>query len=386
MLGSMASRAGPYYHVTCRLYYHARPHNSQMAKEDYAKKAYQWAKAFKLLDPSITLILCGETGHSAWDYYVLKECLKFDQVRVFHSPSPQRVTQLGTQLQTYTHSMLMPEQHALGGNTGTASLIDMHSIHIYTASSDKLQNPFAPRSAERAIEICASLIDLARISNGVPPTISRQTICFDEWNVWDPRRAPGEAGAEEKYTLSDALAVAIWLNVFVRQSKYVAMANLAQSVNVISPLMTTETGLVKQTTWWPLLLFSKFMRGWNVASHVSCGIYEGETEPAWLRSAGETPWLDVSATLGEDGWVSVVVVNVHPTQSASVELDGLAGGGDEVRVYTVAADDSDKPDAPWDATNTAEKQMVGIKESVWKKQSGKFEFPKYSITMMRWKV
>jgi alpha-N-arabinofuranosidase len=42
------------------------------------------------------------------------------------------------------------------------------------------------------------LIDLARIENKVPPTVRKQTICFDEWNVWDPVRAPGEQGAEEK--------------------------------------------------------------------------------------------------------------------------------------------------------------------------------------------
>lgn len=57
----------------------------------------------------------------------------------------------------------------------------------------------APRSAERAIQIAAGLIDLARIENNVPPSVRRQTICLDEWNVWDPVRAPGEDGAEEKY-------------------------------------------------------------------------------------------------------------------------------------------------------------------------------------------
>ena len=121
-----------------------------MTKEDYAKKAYQWAKALKLLDPSICLILCGENGTSSWDFHVLKECVKLDL-------------------------------HALGGST-TTSLIDMHSIHIYTASTDHIQNALAPRSAERAIEICASLIDLARIENKVPSSAPRQTICFDEWN------------------------------------------------------------------------------------------------------------------------------------------------------------------------------------------------------------
>ena len=48
-----------------------------------------------------------------------------------------------------------------------------------------------------------------------------------------------ESYTYHRYTLSDALAVGVWLNVFVRQSKYIGMANIAQSVNVIAPLMTT---------------------------------------------------------------------------------------------------------------------------------------------------
>jgi alpha-N-arabinofuranosidase len=91
----------------------------------------------------------------------------------------------------------------------------MHSIHLYTSSSSHLPNVTAPLAAERAIEITSSLIDLARVENQVPPEQLRPTICFDEWNVWDPIRAEGSQGAEESYTLSDALAVAVWLNVFV---------------------------------------------------------------------------------------------------------------------------------------------------------------------------
>lgn len=138
----------------------------QMTKEDYAKQAYQWAKALKLLDPSIVLILCGQNGLSTWDSYVVKECIKLDN-------------------------------HGLSGSK-TKSLIDMHSIHIYTAAKDHLMNVTSPRSAERAIQVASALVDLARIENKVPPTVPKQKICFDEWNVWDPVRAPGELGAEEK--------------------------------------------------------------------------------------------------------------------------------------------------------------------------------------------
>src|SRR5262249_36252739 len=160
----------------------------------------------------------------------------------------------------------------------------------------------------------------ARIENNVPPTVPRQKICFDEWNVWDPKRAPGEQGAEEAYTLSDALAVAVWLNVFVRQAEYIGMANIAQSVNVISPLMTTKDGMQKQPTWWPLLLFSKYMRGQALAVHVRCGEYEGATQPEWIRGTIETPWLDVSAALGDDDVVSLAVVNIDEEEAREAQL------------------------------------------------------------------
>ena len=250
----------------------------------------------------------------------------------------------------------------------------MHSIHMYTCSSSHLPNATAPLAAERAIEITSSLIDLARIENGVPPDQPRPTICFDEWNVWDPIRAEGSKGAEESYTLSDALAVAVWLNVFVRKSRDLGMACIAQSVNVISPLMTTKEQIIKQTTWWPLYLFSKFMRGWTISAHVECGTYEGETAPKWLRGAMVTPWLDVSASLGEDGIANLAVVNIHEEKDFETKVEGVQGA---VSVYTVTADDVM-------ATNMKGREEVSIKESAWNGK-GSYVFPKHSLTLLRWK-
>ncbi|KAG5994499.1 hypothetical protein E4U43_003218, partial [Claviceps pusilla] len=234
-----------------------------------------------------------------------------------------------------------------------------------------------PRSAERAIEITAGLIDLARIENGVPPTARRQRICFDEWNVWDPERAPGEEGGEERYNLSDALAVAAWLNVFVRQSKHVGMANIAQSVNVISPLMTTKNKIYKQTTWWPLLLFSKYMRGSTVAVNVCSGEYMGETKPAWIRGTIPTPWLDVSAALDDSGVLNLAVVNIHEEKDFVTDLPGIPGERD-VEVYTVNG-------ANTSVSNTDRTEEVWIEETRWN-ASGAFTFPKHSFTLLRWKV
>ena len=298
--------------------------------------------ALKLLDPSLVLILCGQDGTASWDFYTLKHCL-------------------------------LPAHSAL--STSAVPLIDMHSIHLYTCSNSHLPNVTAPLAAERAIEITSSLIDLARIENGVPPEQLRPTICFDEWNVWDPIRAEGSKGAEESYTLSDALAVAVWLNVFVRKSRDLGMACIAQSVNVISPLMTTDNNIIKQTTYWPLLLFSRYMRGWTIGAHVSCGTYEGETSPKWLRSAMDTPWLDVSATLGEDGFANLAVVNIHEQKSFEATVEGVQG---EVAVFTVTADSVA-------ATNMKGREEVQVQESTWD-SSGTYVFPKHSITLLRWKA
>ena len=263
--------------------------------------------------------------------------------------------------------------HGLGGDP-TKRLIDMHSIHCYTADKDHLPNAVAPRSAERAIEMAMALVDLARIENGVPPTVPRQTICFDEWNVWDPLRAPGERGAEEKYTLSDALAVGVWLNIFVRQSSSVGMANIAQSVNVISPLMTTKRGVVKQTTWWPLVLFSKYMRGHTIALNVRAPEYTGKTTPAWIRGIIETPYLDCSATISEDEYITLAVVNIHETQDFEVEIRGVTN---MVTAYIISGDSID-------AVNTEGEEKVGVKEGSWD-GVGKYRFGKASVTLLRWK-
>jgi alpha-N-arabinofuranosidase len=235
----------------------------------------------------------------------------------------------------------------------------------------------APRSAERAIQITAGLIDLARAENGVSPSVKRHTICFDEWNVWDPIRAEGESGAEAKYDLSDALAVGIWLNVFIRQAKYIGMANIAQTVNVISPLMTNKDGIIKQTTWWPLLLFSKFMRGASLACNVRCGEYQGDTEPAWIRSAIETPWLDVSAALGGDGFVNLMVVNVHESRDFETEVIGMLAATKEIEVHTVTSTNVRD-------SNMEGRQNVGIVEESWDGK-GYFTFGKHSLTLLRWR-
>lgn len=177
------------------------------------------------------------------------------------------------------------------------------------------------------------------------------------------------------YTLSDALAVAVWLNVFVRQSEHIGMANIAQSVNVISPLMTNKTGITKQSTWWPLLLFSKYMRGSTLAVHLRCGVYDGPTRPEWIRGTLDTPWLDVSAAIDDEGKITLAVVNISPDKDIEAQIDGISSL-EVADVYTVSA-------GALESTNVTSEGEVLVQGGTWTGES-RYSFPKHSLTMLRW--
>lgn len=294
------------------------------------------------------MVLCGRDGFSDWDRYVLQECVRY---------------------------------------------IDMHSIHFYHGDSSHYPNVSGPYAAERAIQITSSLIDLARVETDLthfpdfskittkPTTTKRPKICFDEWNVWDALRAPGETGAEELYNLSDALAVGIWLNVFIRNAKELGMATLAQSVNVISPLMTTPTGITKQTSYWPLLLFSKYMHGKTVAVHVRTGSYKGKTNPEWIESTVVVPKLDVSAALDGE-WLNLAVVNIDEEHSFATEIAGVAPPSGDVQVFKVGGEKFNLKDV-----NRQGEETIGIVESTIKGADvNKFVFERHSFTLLRWKL
>lgn len=154
------------------------------------------------------------------------------------------------------------------------------------------------------------------------------------------------------------------------------MANIAQSVNVISPLMTSKDGILKQTIWWPLLLFSKYMRGHTIALNVRTPEYAGRTNPEWIRPTIETPFLDCSAAINDDGWVSLAVANLSEEKDYSVKLEGVPKG--EVLVYTVTGENPK-------VVNTETEQKVGIQETKWDGE-GDFLFKKHSLTILRWKA
>jgi len=144
-------------------------------------------------------------------------------------------------------------------------------------------------------------------------------IAADVWNIWFRTTNTGdqEKKLEEIYNLQDALWVASVLNMFHRHCNTITLANMAQLVNVIAPMMTNQTSLVLQTTYYPLKLYTE--HAGDVALDV---LVRSDAFPQFA----DAPYLDVSATTTDSrGKFTLAVVNRNPSSdiAADVSVEGF---------------------------------------------------------------
>jgi alpha-L-arabinofuranosidase len=103
--------------------------------------------------------------------------------------------------------------------------------------------------------------------------------------------------------MADALAVATYLNIFIRNCSWVQMANLAQLVNAIAPVVTTPEVAVVQPIYFPLLMHSQTALDLAVDVHVDGPTVAAPDPPPvgrWAHRLGDLgPFyiVDASATV-----------------------------------------------------------------------------------------
>ncbi len=211
-------------------------------------------------------------------------------------------------------------------------------MHIYTGSSDYWTNVLQPHQAERAIRVTRALIE--RVAY-VKKIASPPRIAYDEWNVW--YREPG-GPLEERYTFPDALAVATYLNIFIRNCDWVRMANLAQLVNAIAPLVTSPDALATQPIWYPVLMHAQAALETAVDVHVSAPLVNPAPGPSrWphqVTDLGPFSLVDAAATSSADARrLALTLVNRSPDEPETVEiaLRDLTFDGD-ARITAVTAE------------------------------------------------
>ncbi len=262
-----------------------------MSAKEYVAEAVRWSRAIKMIDPTVQLVSCGELGWTDWDRKVID---------------------------------------------GLAPHVALHSLHLYTGSDDYWTNQLAPHATERAIETTVALLKRAAYNQKLE---AAPRIVYDEWNVW----FRDHTGAlEERYVFHDALAVGTYLNVFVRNCAWVTMANLAQMVNAIAPIVTTPETAVVQPIYYPFLLHAQGHLTRAVDAFVDGPVVEAPVEqlsrwPHRVDDLGPFSLVDAAATVDE-GMTKLACTLVNRSEEPEevvVELrEGAFAGPARLRTVT----------------------------------------------------
>ncbi|GAA1465839.1 alpha-N-arabinofuranosidase [Microbacterium thalassium] len=295
--------------------------------DDYGKLASRTAKAMRMLDPGVELVVCGSSGRGmptfgSWERTVLEHT--FDDVDFIscHSYYQER-----------------------GGNAQEflASGVDM----------------------QKFIESVVAIADTVAATKKSDKQIM---ISFDEWNVWylfdddgGQNDKPEEKGwpvaprlLEDQYHALDAVVFGDLLITLLQHADRVRSASLAQLVNVIAPIMTEPGGPAwRQTTFFPFSITSRLAGDTAVRVPVDAGTFTSER-------FGEVAKVNAVATTDADG-VSLFVVNRSTTDAADLSIDLSALVRELGRDVTVVESHVLHEDDRYAANTLAEPDRVGIR-------------------------
>ena len=274
---------------------------------EYGRAASEAAKVMKWVDPSIELVACGSSGRDmptfgAWEYQMLDECYEG---------------------------------------------IDYVSLHTYYGNRDNDTPAFLARSVvmDQFIREVVSICDAVGAKKRNKKKLG---LSFDEWNVWYHSNEQDQEILkadrwnralpllEDIYNFEDALLVGSMLITLLRNADRVKIACMAQLVNVIAPIMTRAGGGVwAQTIYWPLMEASRYGRGTALRPVVQSPVYD-------CRDIDAVPLLDATATLADDGAVTIFAVNRDPQEAIELTADLRAFGGLRVAEHSVLHHDDVK--------------------------------------------
>lgn len=243
--------------------------------DQYAIRAQQAAKMMRDTDRSIELVACGSCGTGMATY------MEWDR---------QVLDYLG-------------------------DLADYVSLHRYVGNRDNdTPNYLAvTNSIDRQIE---EMDAVCRFVQAKRRSKKRAYLCFDEWNVWYKNHDANGAGKfaphllEEIYNIEDALVVAGFLHSFVRHADVLKIANIAQIVNVIAPVLTEGDKLLVQPIFYPFEMFSRRRAGTALRVALDGPAYD-------TRSHGTAPYIDASA-IHDGKQLHLFLTNRHPGEAADV--------------------------------------------------------------------
>ncbi len=257
--------------------------------------------------------------------------------------------------------------------------VDYLSLHMYVPPRrEQTLEDFlsATRTLDERIEITQSQIRAAQSGVAKPRPIA---IAFDEWNVCC-LTGPGPGndlevhrnGLEERYGFEDALAMGMFLNSFLRHAGVVKMANLAQLVNALAPIVTNKSGIFRQPIFFPIEEYGK-QRG-NLALDVWAASPE-------VKNA--LPALDVSGSWNpRTRRLSLNVLNRSSKDDVTAAVECVEGRlADKVDVWQMSHSDMRaKHDFGRDRTLAPKTSVMAIRPNT---KTFDYKFPKASLTILQ---
>ena len=259
---------------------------------EYGHIANEAAKMMKWVDPSVELVACGSSSSQMptfgdWELTMLNECYEN---------------------------------------------IDYVSLHRYYGNPTNDTPGFLARSMDLD-DFIHTVISICDTVRGKKHQKKQVNLSFDEWNVWyhsseqdkeiwkREKWGPALPLLEDVYNFEDALLVGSMLITFLRNADRVKIACMAQLVNVIAPIMTRNGGgCWAQTIFYPYLHASRYGRGTALKALVNSPVYDCEDYEG-------VPLVDATATLGDDGSLTVFCVNRDLQEDFCLDLDLRSFGG-----------------------------------------------------------
>jgi alpha-N-arabinofuranosidase len=252
--------------------------------EEYGRVACETAKVMKWVDPSLELVACGSSSRymatfPEWEATVLDH--------------------------TYEH-------------------VDYISLHQYYGNPTGDTANFLAMSVGMD-DFIKSVISTCDYIKAKKRSKKKINLSFDEWNVWfhsnqaDKKIEPWSIAPpqlEDIYNFEDALLVGCMLITLLKNADRVKMACIAQLVNVIAPIMTSNGGGAwKQSIFYPYLHTSLYGRGYVLNPIVNSPVYDS-------KDFTDVPYLETTAVVNEEKEeLTIFAVNRDMQDSLILECD-----------------------------------------------------------------
>ncbi|RAN70804.1 alpha-L-arabinofuranosidase [Bacillus sp. SRB_336] len=290
---------------------------------EYGRLAREAGKAMRLVDPDIEPVACGSSSSGmptfgAWEQTVL------------------------------THAY---------------NEVDYVSLHAYYQEHDGDAASFLASAVDMDyfIDAVVATADSVRAKGKHKKHIN---LSFDEWNVWyqrglDSDDQPERVNAagwrehprviEDKYNVTDAVVVGTLLNSLLRHGDRVKIANQAQLVNVIAPILAEPNGPAwRQTIFHPFARMAELAKGQVLRTHVVSDKVETarfggadlvDVSATWNAETGGTALFFANRGLEEAEEVDVALRGFDARRVTRAEVLKVPEGGDRKTANTLETQD-----------------------------------------------